>query len=668
MCGIAGIVNLTDRHDPPSVELLRSMVSAIQHRGPDEFGLYRDHRAGLGNARLSIVDLSTGQQPLSNEDGALWIVFNGEIFNYVELRDELEHLGHMFRTHSDTEVIVHAYEAWGSECFRRFNGQWAVALWNSETQTLVLSRDRIGVCPLYVCEQNGKVLFGSEVKTIFADPSVSRDIDVRGLSQTFTYWASIAPLSTYKGIEELQPGSVRVYSRDGSKKDIRYWRPSYADGDPAHQSLVEATEVLREKLTRATQLRMLRADVPVGSYLSGGLDSSLIARFGRDAKEGTFQTFSVRFEDAEFDETEYQRAMAATIASNHQEVVVKKNDIARVFPDVIRYTERPILRTAPAPLFLLSRHVHDAGIKAVLTGEGADEMLAGYDIFRVAKIRAFWANQPESTVRPKLFDRLYPYLARSPQQAKGMALEFWKRGLDRAAQPGFSHEPRWFTTASLKRFFSAETRQALETNPPPDYMATLPDEFHQWDPLAQAQFIEVETLLSPYLISLQGDRMLMAHSVEGRFPFLDVEVMEFCNNLRAQYKLNGLSEKLILKRVAAGIVPEQIINRPKQPYRAPDAISFVGPQAPDYVQELLSEHALRDAGLFDVAIVRGLYAKCVARAGNSDAAFSNTDNMGLVGILSTQLAVHQFIRNNGSTPGKTIEFTTFIDRVFVSSH
>jgi asparagine synthase (glutamine-hydrolysing) len=397
------------------------------------------------------------------------------------------------------------------------------------------------------------------------------------------------------------------------------------------------------------------------------LDSSLTARFGREAKEGTFQTFSIRFEDAEFDETEYQRLMAATIDSNHQEVVVRKSDIARVFPDVIRHTERPILRTAPAPLYLLSRLVHNTGIKAVLTGEGADEMLGGYDLFREAKIRMFWSHQPDSKVRPLLFERLYPYLARSPQQAKGMALEFWRRGLEHADQPGFSHQPRWSTTSSLRRFFSKEVRHALESAHTPDYLETLPLEFHTWDTLAQAQFIEVETLLSSYLISSQGDRMLMAHSVEGRFPFLDADVMDLCNSLPAQYKLNGLNEKFILKKVAQDIIPDKIIHRPKQPYRAPDAIAFVGPDAPEYVEELLSDSVLTRAGLFEAEAVRGLYAKCKARAAGYDAVFSNTDNMGLVGILSTQLTVDQFIKNNSGVPGKKIEFTTFIDRVYTST-
>ena len=666
MCGIAGIVNVADRYGPPSTELLTAMVSAIRYRGPDEYGLYRDRRAGLVHARLSLIDLAAGQQPLTNEDGTLWIIFNGEIFNYVELRQELVSLGHRFRTHSDTEVIVHAYEEWGNGCFQKFNGQWALALWDSNEHRLVLSRDRIGVRPLYIREFEGRVWFASEVKAIFADPSVPRAIDPCGLDQTFTYWASLAPTSLFRGIEELRPGSVRVYAADGSMEETVFWRPSYPTSPEDYPlTLDEATEALAEKLELATRLRVLRADVPVGSYLSGGLDSSLTAWMGRKAKEGIFQTYSIRFEDAEYDETEFQRAMAATIDSSHQELVVRRSDIARVFPDVIRHTERPILRTAPAPLYLLSKLVRDSGIKAVLTGEGADEMLAGYDIFREAEIRLFWSRQPGSTMRPALFNRLYPYLARSPQQAKGMALQFWKQGLDRAGQPGFSHDPRWRTTAQLKRFFTPALQAEIAARPPEEVLDSLPAEFSRWDSLAQAQYLEVVTLLSGYLISSQGDRMLMAHSVEGRFPFLDSDVMEFCNGLPAAYKLAGLNEKYILKRVAAGHIPDAIIRRPKQPYRSPDAISFVEAGAPSYVAELLSEESLRDAGIFDVGAARGLYTKCIARAGAAagTGVFSNGDNMSLVGLLSTQLVHHLFIRGNGDTPGGRIAYTTLIDRV-----
>jgi asparagine synthase (glutamine-hydrolysing) len=432
----------------------------------------------------------------------------------------------------------------------------------------------------------------------------------------------------------------------------------------------DATEELREKLRKATQLRMLRSDVPVGSYLSGGLDSSVIARMGREAKEGEFRTFSIRFEDDEFDETSFQRKMASTLDSQHAEYVVTKKEIAEVFPDVVYHAERPILRTAPAPLFMLSKLVRESGYKVVITGEGADEMLAGYDLFREAKIREFMARNPDSVMRQKLFERLYPYLARSPQQAKGMSIEFWKRGLDRAGKPGFSHAPRWTTTASLKRFFNASLQEELTTSPGHDVLEEIPENFSTWDTLGQAQFLEVTTLLSSYLISSQGDRMLMAHSVEGRFPFLDVEVMEFCNALPAQYKLIGLNEKNILKRLAKGKIPQEIIDRKKQPYRAPDAICFAVKDAPAYVAEMFSENALSRAGIFDVRSAIGLYEKCRARAagGASDGTFSNTDNMGFIGILSLQLLADQFVRQGIAYAGDDIQFTTFVDRVTVLSH
>ena len=666
MCGIAGLVHLNDKNDPPSIEVLRSMIAALRHRGPDEFGLYRDTYAGLANARLSILDLVTGQQPLCNEDKTLWIVFNGEIFNYVELREELRGYGHTFKTQSDTEVIVHAYEQWGADCFRRFNGQWAVALWNTRARELVLSRDRIGICPLFVEEEDGVVRFGSEMKAIFSDQSVPREFDLQGIDQTFTYWASQAPVSVFKGIREIRPGSIRIYGPTKAPRDIQYWMPSYRDpSEPFPLSFNEATEALRQKLTTATELRMLRADVPVGSYLSGGLDSSLVALLGGIAKGEKFQTFSICFEDAEFDERSFQRLMASQLDSAHSEIVVSSGDIARAFPAVVEHTERPILRTAPAPLFLLSEGVRAAGIKAVLTGEGADEVLAGYDIFREAKIRRFWSHQPESTWRPRLFERLYPYLARAPQHTGELAYQFWKRGIERVNATGFSHEPRWQTTASLKKFYADATVASLHQNPPPDILESLPSRFSSWDPLAQAQYLEVTTLLSPYLISSQGDRMLMAHSVEGRFPFLDPEVVDFCNSLPDDYKLRILDEKHILKKMADGKLPNQIIRRQKQPYRAPDAISFVGRNAPDYVGEMLSEETLAEAGVFNVARVRLLYDKCVKRGSESNvsSAFSNTDNMALVGILSTQLLHDQYIRKIPGSQNRSVSFKTVVDTI-----
>jgi asparagine synthase (glutamine-hydrolysing) len=645
MCGIAGAVALREGLPPLPGDDLAAMIGALRHRGPDEFGVYRDRLAALGHSRLSIIDLATGQQPLSNEDGALWIVFNGEIFNYLELRQELLALGHRFRTHSDTEVIVHAYEAWGLGAFARFNGQFAVALWDTVRQELVLARDRLGVRPLYLCEHGGRLWFASEVKAIFAgDPGIPRAFDPVGLAETFTFWTVVPPQSVFAGITELEPGHVRTVSRRGTR-DQAFWAPSYPRGSEGvfPGRLSDAVERVRASLEEAVRLRMLRADVPVGSYLSGGLDSSLVAALGRQVKGERFLTFSIRFEDAEYDETPYQRSVAALIDSDHHEVVVGRKDIAAVFPEVVAHAERPLLRTAPAPLFLLSRLVREAGIKVVLTGEGADEMFAGYDLFREAKVRRFWGRQPASRCRPRLLERLYPYLARSPVAQQAMARDFFGRDREQWAAPGFGHRTRWQGTAALHRLFAPALRQEVQGHDVVGrLLASLPAEFRQWSFLAQDQYLEARTLLSGYLLASQGDRMLMAHSVEGRFPYLDRDVVELANTLPPAFKLSGLDEKHVLKAVGRGLVPDEILRRTKQPYRAPDALSFVGPGAPGWVRQLVSEHAVVEAGVFDPRAVERLWRKCDSSGGGEQ--FSNADNMALVGVLSTGLLHEALVR------------------------
>jgi asparagine synthase (glutamine-hydrolysing) len=667
MCGIAGVVNRHGGLAAPDLEQLQVMAGALRHRGPDEFGVYRDQTAGLAHARLSIIDLASGQQPLTNETGTIWIAFNGEIFNYIELRDDLQARGHAFRTRSDTEVIVHAYEEWGAEAFRRFNGQWAVALWDTQRAALVLARDPYGVRPLYVAEHDGRLYFASEVKAIFAaEPSLPRRFDPIGLDQLFTFWAPVAPQTVFEGIEEVEPGTVRTYIGDRLQR-VSSWTPAFP-GATSHcfaGTLDDAVEAVRAEIDKATTLRMLRADVPVGSYLSGGLDSSMVAALGLRAKGSRFSTFSLRFDDPEYDETPFQRIMAEYLGSDHHEVLVSRHDIAEVFPDVVLHTERPVLRTAPAPLYLLSRLVHAAGIKVVLTGEGADEMFAGYDLFREARIRRFWARQPASEWRPRLLERLYPYLQRSPVSQRAIAQQFFGHGLEHAGQPGFGHDMRWRSTSALKRLFTPE----LQARTPGSnagrgaamaFLAGLPAEFASWSSLARDQYIEVQTLLSGYLLSSQGDRMLMANSVEGRFPFLDRNVAALAESLPASYKLRVLDEKHVLKRAARGLVPQAILDRKKQPYRAPDALSFAEPAAADWIESTASERALAAAGVFNPAAARQLIEKCRRQA--SAGQFSNADNMAVVGILSTQLVHHHFIAHRPRASAPAV-IRTVIDRV-----
>jgi len=662
MCGIAGIVSMTGGLAPPTVEQVGRMVGAMRHRGPDEFGVYRDTMAGLGHARLSIIDVATGQQPLSNEDGSVWIVFNGEIFNYVELRPELEALGHRFRTKSDTEVIVHAWEAWGERAFDRLNGQWAVAIWDSRTRTLVLARDPYGVRPLYLCGHGGRLHFASEVKAIFAaDASIPREFDPVGLEQTFTFWTTVAPQGIFRGVSELEPGRVRTWVDGRVAGDHEAFTPTYPEDaeDGFRGSLEDAAAATRAALEEATRLRMLRADVPVGCYLSGGLDSSFVAALGLRAKGSRFQTYSIRFEDAEYDETPSQRLMADHLGSDHREVMVSRRDIARVFPDVVFHAERPVLRTAPAPLYLLSKLVRDSGIKVVLTGEGADEMFAGYDLFREAKVRRFWAREPESERRPLLLERLYPYLVRSPVSQRAMSRQFFGQNLAAWRSPGFGHDLRWRSTAALRRLLAPGLRAAAAgRDVTTELLGGLPAAFPRWSPLAQDQYLEIRTLLSGYLLSSQGDRMLMAHSVEGRFPFLDRDVCALADSLPARFKLAGLDEKRVLKRAAADLLPAPILERKKQPYRAPDALAFAGPDGPEWIREIAGDRALADAGVFNPAATRSLLDRCLSRGDAGQ--FSNADNMAVVGVLSTQALFDRLIRRRAQ--GTAIEWTTGVDR------
>lgn len=627
MCGIAGIVNL-EPGPAPEREALARMVAAQRHRGPDEQGLYCDARAGLAHARLAVVDLEGGQQPMCH--AGRWIVFNGEVFNHVELRAELEARGRHFRTRSDTEVLIQAYEEWGEAALERLDGQFAFAIWDPTEERLLLARDRFGVHPLHLCRQRDRLLFASEVKALFAGaPDLPRAFDPRGLDEVFTFWGAVPPATPFAGVEELPPGHLRVYH--GRQMTERAWCPPrnrdrFTGDRPAGEAAVRAA------LETASTRRLLRADVEVGCYLSGGLDSALVAALAT-ATGRRLRTFSVRFEDAHLDEGVHQRLVATRLGSIHHERVVTTGDIARVFPDVVRHAERPLLRTAPAPLFLLSQIVREAGLKVVLTGEGADEVFAGYDLFREAAVRRFWARQPASPHRPRLLERLYPYLARSPVAHGGLARHFFGQDLAGWRNPGFGHGLRWRTTRALQRLFRRELVEPAR-DVVGDLLAGLPAELPSWSPLAQDQYLETRTLLAGYLLSAQGDRMLMAHAVEGRFPFLSPAVAALAESLPDRWRLCGLDEKHILKRVAADLVPESVRRRPKQPYRAPDAACFFGPSAPDWVGEVLGDRAVRDAGVFEPAAVARLVAKCRARGGQG---LSNSDNMAVVGVISTQL-------------------------------
>lgn len=638
MCGIAGILNLVE-DAPPGEHVLRAMLGMLRHRGPDQFGIYRDSSVGLGNARLSIVDLGGGQQPISNEDGRYWIVFNGEIFNHVELRADLEARGHRFATHCDTETIIHAFEEEGPACLSRFNGQFAIALWDRQEKTLFLARDRVGVRPLFFTRTENSLVFGSEIKAVLAAPGVRADLDAAALAEVFTYWSAQPPRSCFQGIQELPPGHYLI-ARNGAWTVHPYWSPDF-ESPPRdkERSLEEYVDELGERLIDATRIR-LRADVPVGAYLSGGLDSSLIAAIVKQLGVGHLDTFSIAFSDPRYDESPFQRRMAEFLGTDHQVVYATHEEIGRVFPSVIWHTETPLLRTAPAPMFLLSKLVRNRGYKVVLTGEGADEFLAGYDIFKEARIRRFWARQPASTGRPQLLRRIYPDIQNLATTGKSYLSAFFGAGLTDVGAPSYSHAIRWRNARRNHRLFSPDFQQRLRDTNSRELPEPLPRDWAAWDPLEQAQYVEITTFLSPYLLSSQGDRVAMAHSVEGRYPFLDARVMEFCNRLPTRYKLRGLSEKYLLRRLAQRWLPAEIGKRGKRPYRAPIHRSFFSNPAPEYVEGVLSSDSLRASGVFNPLAVEHLATKL-----RQNRPAGELDEMALVGVISTQLWYEQFIRD-----------------------
>lgn len=617
-----------------SAELLERMAGAIRHRGPDGFGLQADERIGLTNVRLSVIDLERGAQPMTNEDGSVFIVYNGEIFNHLALRGELEARGHVFRTRSDTEVLVHAYEQWGERMLERLNGQFAFAIYDRRAGSLFLARDRFGILPLYYAERDGDLYFGSEVKALLATGEVERALDPEGLDEVFTFWAARAPRTPFRGIRALEPGCCLRW-QDGRLKVRRYYAfdCSEAAAEPA-----DAVDALDELLRSAVRLR-LQADVPVGGYLSGGIDSSIVCALAAVGSAHALRTFSVTFDDPTLDESGYQQAVAADVRSRHAVQRIGRGDIARVFPDVIRHTETPLVRTAPAPLYLLSRVVREHGIKVVLTGEGSDEVFLGYDLFKEAVVRLLCWRRPESRWPPRLLDGLYPGIA--PAAGRG---DFWRGYFMSAGSPDdplFSHLPRFQLTARIKDFYSAEFRAGLGSfDPLAELRARLPAGFTNWSPLTRAAYLEMTTLLSSYLLSSQGDRMAMAHGIEARVPYLDHRLVEFAAALPARSKLRGLREKDILRRWgdSTGLVPPAVTRRRKQPYRAPDVPAFFDGRPPEYVEALLDPASLSRTGIFNPQAVAGLVRRC---RGGLAAGFR--ESQALVAIVSTELWHREFL-------------------------
>lgn len=644
MCGFAGYFGDVPAGEPGEI-LLTRMVRAIAHRGPDGSDTFVAPDCGLGHARLSIVDLVGGGQPMSLPEGPT-IAFNGEIFNWVELRRDLEARGRVFRTSSDTEVLLHLWEVHGEGFLPLLNGDFAFALYDPRRHSLFLARDRMGVRPLYWTRIGATLAFASEVKALLEVPGVAPALDEIALDQIFTLWAPLAPRTPFRDVFELEPGHAMTVDATGRR--IRaWWSLDFPDAEDACRPRDDraAVEELRALLEDATRLRMC-ADVPVGAYLSGGLDSSIVSALAASMTPQGLDTYSVSFDSPEHDESNFQTAMAQALGTHHATVACAAADIGRIFPAVIAATERPILRTAPAPLMMLSSLVRRQGGKVVLTGEGADEVFAGYDIFREARVRRFCARVPGSRLRPRLFRKLYPWSPDVQNQSTEYLSAFFGVGADALDDPLYSHRPRFRATAATKLFFSPELRSRLSGyDATEELISRLPARFTRWHPLHRAQWLETCVLLPGYILSSQGDRMAMANGVEGRFPFLDHRLVEFAARLAPETKLKGLVEKSVLREAGRDLVPAQVASRPKQPYRAPDGDAFLGKEEPEWLAAALDDRVHAADGLFAEAPVRRLVEKFRARPNRGF-----RENAALVGILSTRLWLERFTTRADARP------------------
>lgn len=653
MCGIGGIIDKGSLPGERKRALLGAMLGEMRHRGPDDDGIRIVADAALGNVRLSIVDLAGGHQPLCNEDGSLWIVFNGEVYNHPELRAGLAGRSHRFATACDTEVILHLFEEYGEECVHRLNGQFAFAIWDARRRELFGARDRLGVRPFYYSTLKDGLVFASTVNSLLRSELVERALDPEGLKATLTMWVPLPGRTVFRGIREVPPGCSFRWSAGSGMRIRPYWDMRFpGNGEPPADRRgggPEAAAELRELLLDAVRLR-LRADVPVGAYVSGGIDSSVIASLVHQTHLPGMTTFSINFREGGFDERPYQDALLRRIGSEHHRITVDNAQMADAFAAVVRQAAQPLLRTAPVPMFFLSRLVRDHGFKVVLTGEGADEFLGGYNIFKENRIRRFWSRQPASRRRPQLLARIYPYLGDVRGRAGMFWIQFFGNGLEKTADPFYSHRVRWSEGAALCRYLHPDHLQA-PFGGEEELAAALPAGFMAWDPLARAQYLEAKLFMPNYLLSSQGDRMMMAHSVEGRFPFLDHRVVEFANSLPADLKLNGLNEKFILKKAFERQIPPEIVSRPKQPYRAPSIVREILERRPDMRDRYLSPGALAGAGIFNPEAAGRLVGK-LSQPGAAET--GNRDNMAFLAILSTQILHEHLLRRSGDPATETL--------------
>jgi asparagine synthase (glutamine-hydrolysing) len=603
MCGITGIMQFREgaRVEPAT---LRRMCAAMVHRGPDDEGIYTDGSVGIGMRRLSIVDLATGHQPLSNEDGTVWIVFNGEIYNHAALRERLQGLGHQYRTHSDTETIVHLYEEYGPDCVQHLRGMFAFAIWDARRQRLFIARDRLGIKPLYYQLTSEQIVWGSEIKVILAGPASSAQFDRTVLPEYLAFGYLSGEQTFYNGIRKLMPGHWMEVNPSGQVKIERYWDLPVNESERS-QPESYYIQTFREMLEQAVSSHLM-SDVPLGVFLSGGVDSSAVAALMTKIRRAPVETFSVGYAEDEYSELPYARIVAQHLNSTHHEVLVSQQDFFDTLPHLIRQEDEPVVWPSSVPLYFVARLAHER-VKVVLTGEGADETLAGYTRYAFTLKNAAWdrvyrqivPDTLRSGIRGSIADSTWigatlrrklshTFLARNGNSWASFYFDNFFSAFSENDQAGL------LTDAVLKQCAAGSAyRNVLE------YW-----EHSSGEMLHRLLYTDIKTYLVELL--MKQDNMSMAASIESRVPFLDHPLVEFATNIPQNLQLGGFAGKRILKKAVEDLLPHSILYRPKLGFPTPWSRWLAGPQF-DVIRKLLLEPRSIERGLFQPAAVERLF-------------------------------------------------------------
>jgi asparagine synthase (glutamine-hydrolysing) len=640
MCGIAGVIDLAGRRPvPPGV--IRAMAGAIVHRGPDEDGFLERPGLAFASRRLSIVGLADGRQPIANENRDVFVVYNGELFDYPEQRALLEGRGHRFRTHCDTELIPHLWEDHREGMFEHLRGQFAIALWDERRQQVVLARDRFGICPLYWAQQDGWLLFASEIKALLASGLVTARPDLLGINQVFTFFALPGPMTCFQGVRTLLPGHYLTLQSGASSaparvEDRTYWEIDFPDrgtedpGRDRRRLLDDFDAVLR----RAVDKR-LRADVPVVSYLSGGVDSGTVVALATLCRGRPIPTFTIRIEDPSLDETGPATRVARQIGVDPIVVHCGPREVLETYPELVEAAEGPVVDTSCAALLLLAREVHARGYKVALTGEGSDEWLAGYPWYKLQRLLGFFNVIPGLPLSD-LLRRGYLRLTGAPQ----FPWSYSRRNEEAVAGPNAWINLYGIVSMSKLRFYSRPMFEATADHAPYADLQLNVERMRRWHPLHRGLYLGARVLLPGLLLHAKGDRVAMHSSIETRYPFLDEDVFAFLARLHPRWKLHGFQDKYLLRLLAERWLPRDVARRPKAIFRAPFD-SFLGQELPSFVDQLLSEESLRKTGYFEpeaVQLWRREFRKL--RPGGMQ---RMSVEMGLTGVVATQLWHHTYI-------------------------